>query len=81
MGEVCLEVKHYSNKKINDINFSLRKGEIVGFAGPVGAGRTELARAIFGIDKVDSGELYINGELVNIQKYTGCDQAWHRVCS
>ncbi|WP_066687323.1 sugar ABC transporter ATP-binding protein [Christensenella intestinihominis] len=67
VGEVCLEVKHYSNKKINDINFSLRKGEIVGFAGLVGAGRTELARAIFGIDKVDSGELYISGERVNIQ--------------
>jgi ABC-type sugar transport system ATPase subunit len=45
----------------------LRKGEIVGFAGLVGAGRTELARAIFGIDKVDSGELYINGERANIQ--------------
>ncbi|MBC5647967.1 sugar ABC transporter ATP-binding protein [Christensenella tenuis] len=67
VGEVCLEVKHYSNEKIRDINFSLRKGEIVGFAGLVGAGRTELARAIFGIDKVDSGELYINGERANIQ--------------
>ena len=47
-------------------SFQLRKGEILGFAGLVGSGRTEIVRAIFGADKLDSGEIYINGEKVKI---------------
>ncbi len=66
-NEDCLSVKHLNNKKLKDICFSLKRGEILGFSGLVGAGRTELARAIFGIDKVDSGEILLNGEHVNIQ--------------
>jgi len=46
---------------LNDINFSLRKGEVLGIAGLLGAGRTELARAIFGLDKIASGVISING--------------------
>lgn len=61
-AEECLAVKNLKNKKLKDISFSLHKGEILGFAGLVGAGRTELARAIFGIDRLDSGEIFINGE-------------------
>ena len=49
-----------------DINFQLTKGEILGFAGLMGAGRTEVARAIFGADPIDSGEICVNGELVKI---------------
>src|SRR5258708_17939125 len=49
------------------VNFVVRKGEILGFAGLMGAGRTEVARAVFGADKVDSGEIWINGEKVSIK--------------
>ena len=49
-------------KAIKNVSFSLRKGEILGFAGLMGAGRTEVARAIFGADKIDSGEIHIHGK-------------------
>lgn len=64
-GETVLEVKGFSNRFLKNVSFQLRKGEILGFAGLVGAGRTELARAIYGIDK-KSGELFINGKKVQI---------------
>ncbi len=51
---------------LQDISFSLRAGEIVGMAGLVGAGRTETCRAIFGLDRVDSGEFAIDGKVVKI---------------
>lgn len=64
---VVLEVKGLSRgNELKDINFHLKKGEILGFAGLMGAGRTEVARAIFGADPLDSGEIYINGELAQI---------------
>ena len=66
-GETVLEVKHFCNKKLQDVSFSLRKGEILGFSGLVGAGRTELARAIFGLDPIDSGELVLEGQPVHIK--------------
>lgn len=66
---VVLEVKNLSaGSMVKNVSFTLRKGEILGFAGLMGAGRTETGRAIFGADKVDSGEIYINGTLVNINK-------------
>ena len=52
---------------IKDVSFSLKKGEILGFAGLVGAGRTEVARAIFGADPIDSGEIYVQGKRVHIK--------------
>jgi ribose transport system ATP-binding protein len=67
LDEECLTVKHFKNSHLKDIGFSLKKGEILGFAGLVGAGRTELARAIFGIDKINSGEICVNGQQVNIK--------------
>lgn len=66
--EVILEARNFSNKKLKDVSITLRKGEVLGFSGLVGAGRTELARAIFGLDSLDSGELFIKGEKVFIKK-------------
>jgi ABC-type sugar transport system ATPase subunit len=68
MGNECLVVKNFRNKYLKDISFSLHRGEILGFSGLVGAGRTELARAIFGIDKINSGELFIDGEKTEIKE-------------
>ena len=65
--EVVLEVRNLNHGRVlRQVNFSLKKGEILGFAGLVGAGRTEVARAIFGADPFDSGEVYIKGEKVHI---------------
>jgi ribose transport system ATP-binding protein len=69
---VLLEVKNLtSGKNVKDVSFSLRAGEILGFSGLVGAGRTETARAIFGADKLDSGEIYVRGKRVNIDEPAG----------
>ncbi len=67
-GEIALEVKGLSRgKTIRDVSFSVRKGEIVGFAGLMGAGRTEVARAVFGADPVDAGEIRVHGRAVSIR--------------
>jgi ribose transport system ATP-binding protein len=66
--ETVLEVKNLNQGKvIKDVSFKLHKGEIVGFAGLMGAGRTEVARAIFGADPLDSGEIFVKGQKVNIK--------------
>lgn len=63
--EVVLEVNHYTrNGAFTDVSFSLRRGEILGVAGLIGAGRTEVMRAIFGADPVDSGECILYGKPV-----------------
>lgn len=72
IGDVVLEVKNLTQSKedggrFEDISFQLRQGEILGFAGLVGAGRSEVMRAIFGLDPITSGEIYINGQKVNIR--------------
>ena len=63
--EFVLSVKNlsYSNK-FKNISFNLRRGEILGFAGLVGAGRTEVAKSIFGAESFDEGEIYFNGNLI-----------------
>jgi ribose transport system ATP-binding protein len=67
LGEVALKVEGLNQGKfIKDVSFSVRKGEIVGFAGLMGAGRTEVARAIFGADKIDSGTISVHGKQVKI---------------
>lgn len=64
-SSVVLEVKNLnSSQKLSNISFTLRKGEILGVSGLMGAGRTELARAICGADKFNSGEILINGKKV-----------------
>jgi ribose transport system ATP-binding protein len=52
---------------LHNINFSLKKGQIVGIAGMVGSGRTELLRAIYGLDPLDGGKIFVKGDEVNIQ--------------
>jgi len=61
---VALKVENLCGEGFNDISFSIRQGEIAGFAGLVGAGRTEIARAIFGASKIQSGRVIVNGENV-----------------
>ena len=68
---VILEVKNLVRIGFfGKINFNLKKGEILGFSGLVGAGRSEIVRSIFGLDRLDSGEIYIEGQKVNINKST-----------
>lgn len=66
-GKLILEVKNLRSAIIKDVSFSLYEGEILGIAGLVGSGRTELVRLIFGADPKISGEIYLNGEKVEIK--------------
>lgn len=61
-GEVILKAENITNKRVHGVSFELRRGEILGFSGLVGAGRTELARAIFGADPISEGEITFKGE-------------------
>lgn len=64
---VVLKVEHLNaGRMVQDVSFELRKGEILGFSGLMGAGRTETARAIFGADPKSGGDIYINGQKVVI---------------
>lgn len=65
---IVLKVEHLNaGKMVKDVSFELRKGEILGFSGLMGAGRTETARALFGADPKDSGDIYINGKKIEIK--------------
>ncbi len=66
-GGVALEVKHLRAPKVRDVSFSVRSGEILGIAGLVGAGRSELARAIFGIAPIAGGEIRVGGKRVRVR--------------
>lgn len=77
--EVVLKVEKLCHKEVyKDISFELHKGEVLGMAGLVGAGRTEIARGIFGIDYKDSGDIYVNGEKVKINN--PADAIKHGIC-
>ena len=65
IGDTILEVKHLTTAYIEDVSFSVNKGEILGFGGLVGAGRTETMRALFGLDKIESGEIYLEGKKID----------------
>jgi rhamnose transport system ATP-binding protein len=68
IGEPLLEVRGLTSQGVfRDISFTLRRGEILGLAGLVGAGRTEVARALFGIDPLDAGEVLLNGKPATIK--------------
>lgn len=66
IGEVIFEARNIRNRKVNVDHIEVRAGEIVGLAGLMGAGRTELARAIFGADKTMSKEIYLNGSQIQV---------------
>lgn len=67
-NEIALEVKGLTRgTTIRDVSFALRRGEVLGFAGLMGAGRTEVARAIFGADPLERGEIYVHGKRVTIK--------------
>ena len=67
-AEVVLRCENLNRgKHVRDVSFDLRKGEILGFSGLMGAGRTEVARLIFGADPMDSGKIYIHGKEVSIK--------------
>jgi ribose transport system ATP-binding protein len=77
-GEELLRVEELTRKGVlHGVSFSVRRAEIVGIAGLVGSKRTETARAIFGVDPIDSGRIFVRGEQVNIR--TPSDAIAHRI--
>lgn len=62
-----LSVNKLSNQYVKDISFELKKGEILGISGLVGAGRTELSKTLYGVYKKDSGSIFLNGEELNLK--------------
>ncbi|MBC7961094.1 MAG: sugar ABC transporter ATP-binding protein [Vallitaleaceae bacterium] len=66
-GNTILSVKNLTNHFIKDVSFELKTGEVLGFAGLVGAGRTETMRAIYGADKIESGEVILEGKVIAIK--------------
>lgn len=71
IGDAVLEVKNLCGKGFQDVSFTLRRGEILGIAGLVGAGRTELVESIFGLRKITSGEILKDGKTLTIRD-TAC---------
>ena len=68
IGEEVLRVEHLCRKdRKQDVNFNLHKGEVLGIAGLVGAGRTEIMRAIFGVDYINKMDVYVSGQKVKIR--------------
>ena len=67
IGDVILEVNNLVTDDIRDVSFQLRRGEVLGFAGLIGAGRTEVMRAIFGADPIISGEIKVDGKTVQFK--------------
>ena len=72
---VVLEVRHLTSPDVKDVSFQLRKGEILGFAGLMGAGRTEVARLIFGADPKTGGEIWKDGRVLSIKTPADAVQA------
>lgn len=69
IGDIAFEVKNLTRNGVFDnVSFNVKRGEILGIAGLVGSGRSEIVRAIFGIDKIDSGEIYIDKKKISIKK-------------
>ena len=69
IGDTILEVKNLNCGILKDISFQVKSGEVFGISGLVGAGRTELARAVLGIDKIESGEVYVRGKKVKYRTF------------
>jgi ribose transport system ATP-binding protein len=68
LGDEVLKVEHlHAGRMVRDVSFVVRAGEIVGLGGLVGSGRTEVARAIFGADRLDSGQIHVKGRAVHLK--------------
>lgn len=80
IGEVYVEAKNFGDKSgfLKDISFTAKKGEVVGFAGLVGSGRTEIMRLLFGADRIHKGQILIDGKAVSIK--TPVDAIAHGIC-
>lgn len=76
-GKVILEVRHMENLHVHNVSFAVREGEVLGFAGLMGAGRTELMRAVTGADRINSGELWLRGKKVSI--HSPADSVRHKI--
>ncbi|MCL2365460.1 MAG: sugar ABC transporter ATP-binding protein [Oscillospiraceae bacterium] len=80
IGDVILEVKDLNTNKLKDVSFTIRKGEVLGFAGLIGAGRTEVARAVFGADMISSGEIHFDGKKVTFKEPKDAIKAGIALC-
>ena len=78
VGDVVFEARKVNGNGVHDVSFGLRKGEILGISGMVGSGRTELAELLFGVKKMESGEILINGKKVNMK--TPLSAIRHKLC-
>ncbi len=70
--KTMLEVRSLSNSKVHNISFCVREGEVVGIFGLMGAGRTELTRALFGLDRIENGEIFLEGEKIIPSPFLAC---------
>ena len=80
IGEVLLEVENLTTDDVRDVSFTLRRGEVLGFAGLVGAGRTETMRAIFGADPIISGTIRLEGQEVHFKSPNDAIKAGVALC-
>jgi ABC-type sugar transport system ATPase subunit len=79
-GDALLEMREVTTESIRDVSFTLRKGEVIGFAGLAGAGRTEVARAIFGADAIISGEMLLDGRTARFKEPRDAIRAGIALC-
>lgn len=80
LGDVLLEVSGLCTDTLQDVSFTLRRGEVLGLAGLVGAGRTEVARALFGADPITAGEIKFEGEIVKFKEPRDAIRAGVALC-
>ena len=80
IGDVLLEVSNLETDILRDVSFKLHRGEIIGFAGLIGAGRTEVARAIFGADPIVSGEIKLEGETLHFKSPSDAIESGIALC-
>jgi ABC-type sugar transport system ATPase subunit len=80
IGDVLLEVRDLCTDLLDHVSFTLRRGEVLGLAGLVGAGRTEVARAIFGADRITSGEIVFDGQKVKFKEPKDAIKAGIALC-
>lgn len=81
VGKELLRVENLTTEKIKGVSFSLREGEVVGLAGLVGSGRTEVLRAIFAADKLRSGQVILEGKQLSMGCPDRCDPERHRTAA